>query len=203
MGKFLKPLATINLTKNPTFVGNFCKGVKIYHFWDILRFVSGHTAHKPTSKVHKIMLNTFAKTMRKSTLKKFNTLQIIGKKLYNCSMKHFNVSNGYIICEPKFDHKLPQELGKLCHLQQLVFINKTKNCFAQWTQACLQRSFYLSAFGFKVTLGSQPYSTSMTRLGDFWKFLVNKFLVCLFTVWAVLKHPTSWINCCSYFLGNF
>ena len=28
----LKPLATINLPKSLTFLGNFCKGVKIYHF---------------------------------------------------------------------------------------------------------------------------------------------------------------------------
>ena len=28
----LKPLATINLPKSPTFLGNFCKGVKIYRF---------------------------------------------------------------------------------------------------------------------------------------------------------------------------
>ena len=32
LGKFLKPLATINLPKSPTFLGNFCKGVKSYHF---------------------------------------------------------------------------------------------------------------------------------------------------------------------------
>ena len=31
-GNFLKPLATINLPKSLTFLGNFCKGVKIYHF---------------------------------------------------------------------------------------------------------------------------------------------------------------------------
>ena len=29
---FLKPLATINLPKSLKFLGNFCKGVKIYHF---------------------------------------------------------------------------------------------------------------------------------------------------------------------------
>ena len=32
LGKFLKPLATINLPKSLTFLGNFCKGVKVYHF---------------------------------------------------------------------------------------------------------------------------------------------------------------------------
>ena len=32
LGKCLKPLATINLPKSPTFFGNFCKSVKIYHF---------------------------------------------------------------------------------------------------------------------------------------------------------------------------
>ena len=30
LGNFLKPLATINLPKSPTFLGIFCKGVKIY-----------------------------------------------------------------------------------------------------------------------------------------------------------------------------
>ena len=33
LGKFLKPLAAINLSKSTTFLGNFCKGVKIYHFF--------------------------------------------------------------------------------------------------------------------------------------------------------------------------
>ena len=32
LGNFLKPLATINLSKCPTFLSIFCKDVKIYHF---------------------------------------------------------------------------------------------------------------------------------------------------------------------------
>ena len=32
LGNFLKHLATINLPKYPTFLGIYCKGVKIYHF---------------------------------------------------------------------------------------------------------------------------------------------------------------------------
>ena len=32
LGKSLKPLATINLPKSPTFLGDFCKGVKIFNF---------------------------------------------------------------------------------------------------------------------------------------------------------------------------
>ena len=32
LGKFLKPLATINLPNYSTFLGNFYKGVKIYNF---------------------------------------------------------------------------------------------------------------------------------------------------------------------------
>ena len=32
LGNFLKPLATIYLPKSPTFLGNFCKSVKIDHF---------------------------------------------------------------------------------------------------------------------------------------------------------------------------
>ena len=54
LGTFLKPLAPINLPKSPTFLGNFCKGVKIYHFSSeiifgqilhmyIRRFFSDHT----------------------------------------------------------------------------------------------------------------------------------------------------------------
>ena len=38
LGNFLKPLATINLAKSPTFLGNFCKGVKIYHFYSEIIF---------------------------------------------------------------------------------------------------------------------------------------------------------------------
>ena len=50
LDKFLKPLATMNLPKSPTF--NFCKGVKIYHvsgeiilgnFYRHLEYFSGHT----------------------------------------------------------------------------------------------------------------------------------------------------------------
>ena len=33
LGHFSKPLATINLPKSPTFLGNFCKGVKIFNFY--------------------------------------------------------------------------------------------------------------------------------------------------------------------------
>ena len=32
LGNFLKPLATNTLPKSCTFLGNFCKGAKIYHF---------------------------------------------------------------------------------------------------------------------------------------------------------------------------
>ena len=32
LGNFSKPLATINLPKSPTFLGNFYKGVKIFNF---------------------------------------------------------------------------------------------------------------------------------------------------------------------------
>ena len=54
-GNFLKPLATINLPKSPTFLGNFCKGVKTFiflvksflvNFYRHLTIFSGHTGHK-------------------------------------------------------------------------------------------------------------------------------------------------------------
>ena len=37
-GQLLKHLATINLAKSPTFLGNFCKGFKIYHFFSEINF---------------------------------------------------------------------------------------------------------------------------------------------------------------------
>ena len=53
LGIFLKPFAAINWPKSSTFLGNFCKDVKICHFsseiifWatfiDIWRFFSGHS----------------------------------------------------------------------------------------------------------------------------------------------------------------
>ena len=47
LGNFLKPLATINLPKSLTLLGNFRIGVKSYHFGatfiDIWQFFSGHT----------------------------------------------------------------------------------------------------------------------------------------------------------------
>ena len=59
LGNFLKPLATINLLKSPTVFGNFCKGVKIYHFSSEIIFgqllpisiwaiFSGHTGRCPS-----------------------------------------------------------------------------------------------------------------------------------------------------------
>ena len=55
-GQFLRPLATINLTKTPTFLGNFCKGVEIIHFssenifgrllYRFGDFYTGHTAFR-------------------------------------------------------------------------------------------------------------------------------------------------------------
>ena len=32
LGNFSKPVALIILPKSPTFLGNFCKGVEIFHF---------------------------------------------------------------------------------------------------------------------------------------------------------------------------
>ena len=55
-GNFLKPLATIILPKSHAFLGNSCKGAKIFnffqwnHFWatliDIWRFFSGHSVSR-------------------------------------------------------------------------------------------------------------------------------------------------------------
>ena len=71
-------LATINLPKSLTFLGNFCKGVKIYHFsseiifWanfiDIWRFFSGHTDY-PTAFYAAACLN--------KSIDKFSTTFVI------------------------------------------------------------------------------------------------------------------------------
>ena len=54
LGNFSKPLATINLPKFHTFVGKFCKGVKIFifsskiilgNFYRHLAIFTGHTGH--------------------------------------------------------------------------------------------------------------------------------------------------------------
>ena len=58
LGHFLKPLATINLPKSPTFLASFCEGVKIYHFFSEiilsnfyrhLAIFSGHTVPTDTN----------------------------------------------------------------------------------------------------------------------------------------------------------
>ena len=55
--KFLKPLATIILLKFLTFLGNFCKCIKIYHFsseiiyGQLWRFYSGHTAPSDSGEI--------------------------------------------------------------------------------------------------------------------------------------------------------
>ena len=38
LGNFLKPFATMNLPKSPTFLGNFCKGAKIIQFSNEILF---------------------------------------------------------------------------------------------------------------------------------------------------------------------
>ena len=38
LGNFLKPLATFNFPKSPTFLGKFCKDVKIFHFFSVINF---------------------------------------------------------------------------------------------------------------------------------------------------------------------
>ena len=62
LGNFLKLLATINLSKSPTFLGNFCKGVKIYQssseiifrqLWHLAIFFWSHWwQHSSNSLVH-------------------------------------------------------------------------------------------------------------------------------------------------------
>ena len=65
LGNFLKPLAPINLLKSPTFLGNYCKGVKIYHFScelifgqlviEFWQFFTGHTDLPSTKRLFKLL----------------------------------------------------------------------------------------------------------------------------------------------------
>ena len=43
LANFLKPFSTTNLPKSLTFLGKFCKGVKIYHFYRHLAIFYGNT----------------------------------------------------------------------------------------------------------------------------------------------------------------
>ena len=67
LGYFLEPLATINLLKSPTFLGNFYKVVKIYDFWatfiDIWQFFSGHTESEQTNKQWKTFIEAQTKVV--------------------------------------------------------------------------------------------------------------------------------------------
>ena len=81
LGKFLKPFATINLLKSPTFLGNFCKGVKINHFPSeiifgqlLLAFFSGHAeatylrripVHNQCDQIQGAMLTIFLSKVAK------------------------------------------------------------------------------------------------------------------------------------------
>ena len=62
LGNFLKPLVTINLSKSPTFFGNFCNCVNIYHFSSEIIFVQllqtfgdFHWSHYLQQKTNKII----------------------------------------------------------------------------------------------------------------------------------------------------
>ena len=65
-GQRLKPLATIDLPKFSTFLGNFCKGVKIYHFsseiilgnfYRHLAIFSGRTGIYNVSEEDRMLIN--------------------------------------------------------------------------------------------------------------------------------------------------
>ena len=76
LGNFSKPLAAINLPKSPTFLGNFCKGVKFFlwnHFWGtfiaIWRFLTCHTdAWFLTEQTNLVVSKSDAATMSFSDL---------------------------------------------------------------------------------------------------------------------------------------
>ena len=73
LGNFLKPLAPINLLKSPTFLGNYCKGVKIYHFscelifgqllLTFANFYAGHTVRYPLNLGARFALLTCYSTL--------------------------------------------------------------------------------------------------------------------------------------------
>ena len=61
LGNFSKPLATKHLPKTPTFLGNFCKGVKIFNFlvksflvnfYRHLAIFTGHTEYNASGVVY-------------------------------------------------------------------------------------------------------------------------------------------------------
>ena len=66
LGNFLKSMSTTNLPKSLTFLGNFCKGVKCYHFsseiifgqlYRHLAIFSGHTASNLRPSLPFLLMN--------------------------------------------------------------------------------------------------------------------------------------------------
>ena len=72
-GHVLKPLATYNLPKSPTFLGNFCKGVKIFNFSSEIIFGQ--------------LLQTFGEFFL-VTLSQFATFENLGKSLYGLTDRY-------------------------------------------------------------------------------------------------------------------
>ena len=61
LGNFLEPMAAINLPKSPTYIGNFCKGVKIYHFL-VKSFLGNFYIHLAIFSGHTGATNLFINT---------------------------------------------------------------------------------------------------------------------------------------------
>ena len=67
LGNFIKHLATINLPKSPTFLGNLCKSLifQVKSFWanftEIWQFFSGHTDQVPKMLHHSFAVSASIK----------------------------------------------------------------------------------------------------------------------------------------------
>ena len=120
-GPFLKALATKNLPKSPTFLGNFCKGVKIYHFSSViilgnfyrhLAIFSGHTACYGSLNGHLLVLMGWS----------------VG--LFWCSNPGFQIATQY-------NKQILQRLPLVCQCHRLLvasYLDSRKSMVIYWEQ---------------------------------------------------------------------
>ena len=123
LGNFLKPLASINLHKSPTFLSKFCKGVKIFHFsseiilgqllWAfgdflLVTLLTGNGqymfqinfGHWPVDSVTRLCFQYLALYSNKNLPK--SILQLVPNWVENFAQNQINLKYNILKCLPKW-----------------------------------------------------------------------------------------------------
>ena len=168
---FSKPVATISLPKSPTFVDNFCKGAKIYHFWatfiDIWRLFTGHTDAIPCN-----LFNSMT------------TLNRTGQ--CNCTLrddKQYCIKVDKLVWKVQLLHFLmPNNVGNECNIRDpfhktyfVIYSKMAVNYGILKSSAYLRSKF--SCNYKSVIYGSVKFWGIGPRLGDFFELCVNAMVI--------------------------